>query len=89
MFDYARRVSRTDSQLYEDAVELQMFFIKRRDEITKNGEILLTPALSYMEKHLQISIDEEKKEKLPNEQKEDEEKRKATGGRDQAERGGL
>ena len=76
VFEHARKVSRTDSQLYEDSVELQMFFIKKRDEICKNGEILLTPALSYMERHLQATIELEKKEKLPKEQREDEEKRK-------------
>ena len=69
-------MSRTDSQLYEDAVELQMFFIKKRDEICKNGEILLTPALSHTERHLQLAVEDEKREKLPREQKEDEEKRK-------------
>jgi len=44
-------------QLYEDAVEMQMFFIRRRDEVCKNGEILLTPALSYTEKHLSTVIE--------------------------------
>lgn len=63
-------------KVYEDAVEMQMFFIKQRDEICKNGEILLTPALSYTEKHLQTALDVEKREKLPKEQREDEEKKK-------------
>ncbi|XP_046573937.1 protein polybromo-1-like isoform X7 [Haliotis rubra] len=76
VFEYARKVSRTDSQLYEDAVEMQMFFIKIRDELCKNGEMLLTPALSYTERHLQSALEMEKKEKLPLEQKEDEEKKK-------------
>ncbi|XP_013402941.2 protein polybromo-1-like [Lingula anatina] len=77
VFSYARKVSRTDSQLYEDAVEMQMFFIKIRDELCKNGELLLTPALSYTEKHLQSALDEEKQEKLPKEMREDEEKKQA------------
>ena len=51
-------------QLYEDAVEMQHFFIKKRDEICKNGEILLTPALSYTERHLQAALDAEKHSKL-------------------------
>ena len=63
-------------QLYEDAVELQMFFIKTRDELCRNGELLLTPALSYTERHLQVELETEKEEKLPKELKEDEEKRK-------------
>ena len=51
-------------QLYEDAVEMQHFFIKKRDEICKNGEILLTPALSYTERHLQAALDAERHSKL-------------------------
>lgn len=61
-------------QLYEDAVEMQMFFIKQRDEICRNGERLLTPALSYQEKHLTAALDTEKQSKLEQEQKEDEDK---------------
>ena len=52
-----------------------MFFIKKRDEICKNGEVLLTPALSYQEKHLQAAVEAEKPLKAEQEQKEDEEKR--------------
>ena len=63
-------------QLYEDAAELQMLFMKQRDELCKNGEILLTPALSYTDKHLQVALEAEKQEKLPREQREDDEKRK-------------
>eukprot|EP00105_Crassostrea_gigas_P034204 XP_019918352.1 PREDICTED: protein polybromo-1-like isoform X16 [Crassostrea gigas] len=74
VFERARRLSRTDSQLYEDAVEMQMFFIKQRDEICRNGERLLTPALSYQEKHLTVALDAEKQSKLEQEQKEDEDK---------------
>nr|XP_022295789.1 protein polybromo-1-like isoform X8 [Crassostrea virginica] len=74
VFERARRLSRTDSQLYEDAVEMQMFFIKQRDEICRNGERLLTPALSYQEKHLTAALDTEKQSKLEQEQKEDEDK---------------
>ncbi|KAK3103095.1 hypothetical protein FSP39_016403 [Pinctada imbricata] len=75
VFQRARKLSRTDSQLYEDAIEMQMFFIKKRDEICKSGEVLLTPALSYTEKHLQAELEAEKPQKLEQEQKEDEEKR--------------
>ena len=48
-------------------MEMQRFFIKIRDEICKNGEILLSPALSYTHRHLQNAIDKQKKEKLPKE----------------------
>ncbi|XP_033100393.1 protein polybromo-1-like isoform X2 [Anneissia japonica] len=80
IFEQARKLSRTDSQLYEDVVELQKFFITIRDEICKNGEILLSPALSYTHRHLQNALDKEKKEKLPNELKEDAEKREEDDG---------
>jgi len=56
-------------------VELQQFFIRIRDELCKNGEILLTPALSYTTKHLHSDVEKEKKEKLPKEYEEDKLKR--------------
>ena len=52
VFRYARNVSRRDSQLYEDSADLQKFFIQTREQLCKNGEVLLTPALSYQEVHL-------------------------------------
>ncbi|XP_051874243.1 protein polybromo-1 isoform X8 [Pristis pectinata] len=75
VLERARRLNRTDSEIYEDAVELQHFFIKIRDELCKNGEILLSPALSYTLKHLQHDLEKEKKEKLPKEIEEDKQKR--------------
>ena len=50
-------------QLYEDAIEMQNFFIKTRDELCKNGELLLTPALSYTERHLAQDLEEEQSNK--------------------------
>ncbi|CAG5124399.1 unnamed protein product [Candidula unifasciata] len=80
VFERARKLSRTDSQLYEDAVEMQNFFIKTRDELCKNGELLLTPALSYTERHLAQALEMEQKEKLEQEkqelEKQDEEEKK-------------
>uniref|UniRef100_A0A4W3HMH9 Protein polybromo-1 n=1 Tax=Callorhinchus milii TaxID=7868 RepID=A0A4W3HMH9_CALMI len=75
VLERARRLNRTDSEIYEDAVELQQFFIKIRDELCKNGEILLSPALSYTLKHLQHDLEKEKKSKLPREIEEDKQKR--------------
>lgn len=66
---------RTDSEIFEDSVELQQFFIRIRDELCKNGEILLSPALSYTTKHLHSDVEKEKKEKLPKEYEEDKLKR--------------
>ncbi|XP_036075131.1 protein polybromo-1 isoform X12 [Rousettus aegyptiacus] len=94
VLERARRMNRTDSEIYEDAVELQQFFIKIRDELCKNGEILLSPALSYTTKHLHNDVEKEKKEKLPKEIEEDklkreEEKREAEKSEDSAGAAGL
>ncbi|KAM6981128.1 polybromo 1, like [Aplochiton taeniatus] len=75
VLEKARRLHRTDSEIFEDAVELQQFFIKIRDELCKNGEILLSPALSYTAKHLHNDVEQEKREKLPKELEEDKLKR--------------
>ncbi|XP_077933428.1 protein polybromo-1 isoform X16 [Halichoerus grypus] len=94
VLERARRMNRTDSEIYEDAVELQQFFIKIRDELCKNGEILLSPALSYTTKHLHNDVEKEKKEKLPKELEEDklkreEEKREAEKSEDSSGAAGL
>lgn len=47
VLDRARRLSRSDSQIFEDATELQIQFIKIRDESCGNGEILQSKALFY------------------------------------------
>ncbi|XP_049589514.1 protein polybromo-1 isoform X3 [Syngnathus scovelli] len=75
VLEKARHLNRTDSEIFEDAVELQQFFIRIRDELCKNGEILMTPALSYTSKHLHNDVDKEKKQKLPKEIEEDKIKR--------------
>ncbi|CAH0559025.1 unnamed protein product [Brassicogethes aeneus] len=68
----ARRVSRTESQIFEDSIEMQRHFIHQRDELCKGGELLLSSALSYTlndatadietlrhSKHLQESLEDE------------------------------
>ncbi|XP_077385253.1 protein polybromo-1-like isoform X1 [Festucalex cinctus] len=75
VLEKARQLNRTDSEIFEDAVELQQFFIRIRDELCKNGEILMSPALSYTSKHLHNDVDKEKKQKLPKEIEEDKIKR--------------
>uniref|UniRef100_A0A667YBF2 Protein polybromo-1 n=1 Tax=Myripristis murdjan TaxID=586833 RepID=A0A667YBF2_9TELE len=75
VLEKARRLHRTDSEIFEDAVELQQFFIKIRDELCKNGEILLSSALNYTAKHLHSDVEQEKREKLPKEIEEDKQKR--------------
>lgn len=67
-------ICRTDSEAFEDAVELQQFFIRIRDELCKNGEILLSSALSFSVKHLHNDVEQEKREKIPREIEEDKQK---------------
>ncbi|XP_068449464.1 polybromo 1, like isoform X5 [Clinocottus analis] len=71
VLEKARRLHRTDSEIFEDAVELQQFFIKIRDELCKNGEILQSTSLNYTTKHLHSDVDQEKREKIPKEIEED------------------
>uniref|UniRef100_A0A3Q0SJU1 Protein polybromo-1 n=1 Tax=Amphilophus citrinellus TaxID=61819 RepID=A0A3Q0SJU1_AMPCI len=75
VLEKARRLHRTDSEIFEDAVELQQFFIKIRDELCKNGEILLSAALNYTLKHLHSDVEQEKREKIPKEIEEDKQKK--------------
>ncbi|XP_037534640.1 protein polybromo-1 [Nematolebias whitei] len=74
VLEKARRLHRTDSEAFEDAVELQQFFIRIRDELCKNGEILLSSALSFSVKHLHNDVEQEKREKIPREIEEDKQK---------------
>ena len=66
VFKYARKASRTDSQLYEDSADLQKFFIQTREQLCKNGDLLLTPALSYQEMHLLRDLEVKKKQNKNN-----------------------
>uniref|UniRef100_L7M5U2 Protein polybromo-1 n=1 Tax=Rhipicephalus pulchellus TaxID=72859 RepID=L7M5U2_RHIPC len=70
VFDRARRISRTDSQAFEDSVELQSYFIRLRDELCGQGDILQSPALSYTQQELTESVDLLRAQKLPQEQQE-------------------
>ncbi|XP_076646404.1 protein polybromo isoform X1 [Halictus rubicundus] len=70
----ARRLSRTDSQPFEDSVELQAFFLRTRDEVTRGGDLLHSPALNYTLLDLSAQVAELKRVKqqqelaLPNEE---------------------
>lgn len=67
----ARRLSRTDSQVFEDSVELQTYFIQQRDEICRNGDWFSSPALSYTVMHLTAAVEATKQNKLMQESLED------------------
>lgn len=74
MFHNVVCISRTDSEIFDDSVELQQFFIKIRDELCKNGEILMSSALNFTLKHLHSDVEQEKREKIPKEIEEDQQK---------------
>lgn len=63
----ARRLTRTDSQVFEDSIELQSFFIRKRDELCKNGDILASPALSYTSVQLNSAVETIRQSKLQQE----------------------
>lgn len=72
IFEKVRKTCRTDSQAFEDSIEMQQFFIRLRNELCKNGERLQSPALNYTEADLNASVENLKQEKLPFEQDVDE-----------------
>ncbi|XP_058063027.1 protein polybromo-1 [Anopheles bellator] len=67
----ARRLSRTDSQVFEDSIELQSYFIKKRDDLCHNGHILESPALSYNAMHLSAAVESLRQAKLLQEEETD------------------
>lgn len=66
----SRRLSRTDSQIFEDSIELQSFFIRKRDELCK--DVLTSPALSYTAMHLSAAVEAVRQSKLLQEEQEQE-----------------
>lgn len=72
VLDRARMLSRTDSQVFEDSVELQMNFVKVRDQACGNGDILQSKALLYSHDDLQKAVEELKASKMLTEAPEEE-----------------
>ena len=68
----ARNISRSDSQIFEDAVELQMHFIETRDEACGNGDILQSKALLFTKHNLIEEVEILKEQKEQDEQPEEE-----------------
>ncbi|XP_037079374.1 protein polybromo-1-like [Pollicipes pollicipes] len=56
VLERARRLSKPDSQTFEDAVEMQMFFISYRDELCRSGTLLSSPALQYSQDDLKAQV---------------------------------
>ena len=58
--------------MYDDAVDLQRYFVIQRDKLCKDGERFVSPALVIIKRHLLQELDEERKAKIEAEGKEDE-----------------
>lgn len=71
VFERARLISRTDSQAFEDAIELQQYFISLRNDLCKGGQVLQSSALHYDLGALNEHIEALRKEKLPREASEE------------------
>ncbi|XP_063369174.1 protein polybromo-1 [Cydia amplana] len=76
VFERARRLSRTDSQIFEDSVELQTFFINHRDQLCK--DTLTSPALSFTKDILTTSVELLKQCKMLQENDEEDDTRSST-----------
>ncbi|XP_020708055.1 protein polybromo-1 isoform X4 [Athalia rosae] len=63
----ARKLSRSDSQPFEDSVELQAFFLRTRDDVTRSGDLLHSPALNYTLLNLSEQVADLKRAKLQQE----------------------
>jgi len=72
ILERARRLSRTDSQVFEDTVELQKIFIQTRDQMCGNGRILQSRALLYTMDHLNRDVAAIKAGKMASELPEEE-----------------
>ncbi|CAG4978753.1 unnamed protein product [Colias eurytheme] len=76
VFERARRLSRTDSQIFEDAVELQAYYIEQRDILCRNT--LVSPALNFTRDTMTTSVELVKQCKLLQENDDDDETRSST-----------
>ncbi|EJD74959.1 polybromodomain protein [Loa loa] len=75
LFNVAMEHAHSDSQVFEDTVELWMYYLKMRDDLTRTT--LLSPARWYTEKVLLTHVDNIRKRKLLEEAKDDEENKKS------------
>lgn len=71
----ARKLSRTDSEIFEDSIELQTFYIKKRDELCK--DTLSSPALMYTLTHLEADVETLRQSKLLQEEQDQDDEDKA------------
>ena len=58
--------------MFEDATELQVFFVIQRDVLCKDGQTFMSPALNHTKRKLLNQIEEERKMKQNTEENDDE-----------------
>ncbi|KAH8243896.1 hypothetical protein KR032_011238 [Drosophila birchii] len=66
----ARKLSRTDSDIFQDSIELQTYFIRKRDEICK--DTLSSPALSFTLERLLADVEVSRQQKAQQEEQDQE-----------------
>ena len=71
VLERARNLSKSDSQVFEDAVELQTHFINIRDNACANGDILQSRALLFTEADLSKAVESSKDSKPPSDGNDD------------------
>ncbi|XP_068625426.1 protein polybromo-1 isoform X1 [Battus philenor] len=76
VFERARRLSRTDSQIFEDSVELQTYFTDQRDQLCRG--VLQSPALAFTRDAIATSVELVKQCKLLQENDDEDETRSST-----------
>ncbi|XP_062532294.1 protein polybromo-1 isoform X2 [Bombyx mori] len=76
VFERARRLSRTDSQIFEDSVELQCYYIEQRDALCRGT--LQSPALTFTRDTVSTSVELIKQCKLLQENDDEDETRSST-----------
>ncbi|CAH2096950.1 unnamed protein product [Euphydryas editha] len=76
VFERARRLSRTDSQIFEDSVELQSYYVEQRDALCRGT--LQSPALAFSRDTIATSVELVKQCKLLQENDDEDETRSST-----------
>ncbi|EDV30236.1 uncharacterized protein Dana_GF23180 [Drosophila ananassae] len=66
----ARKLSRTDSDIFQDSIELQTYFIRKRDELCK--DTLSSPALSFSLERLLADVEVMRQQKAQQEEQDQE-----------------
>lgn len=64
VLDRVRNLSPTNSQAFDDSIQLQLYYMKQRDELCKNGDTFKSPALSYNVLRLQQDLEKLKQSKI-------------------------